>query len=678
MNYGLKYTVPFRTINEVLKVVTIEVKDYTGTPFELIGGATPIKIDTYNGDLLTPIRASSATVSVCGSSYLQDLYTSDPQGVRIKLLNNGNIEWVGFMTPDTFSQDFANIDFVYEIECVCALSTLKHVEFDLTDDFVTFLQIIKKARDYAGYSDLYLTNAIKADGSFYDLKIASANFYDELGEAMTYYEVLEEIAKYAGCTFTPYQDDLYLLDYAAIRSGFNGYEKYFGDVKTTVTLSDVRTISEYKGTGTRLSRIAGKNKAVVNCSLYEIKDLLPSFDDEGSSLWTFSPMTEYETTIKEGKENVIYKTIIRRYRQPKFTFFYYLNGNPSSIYESDSPPFGANTGSGFVRFTEFRKDNTPNRLSMTDAIQVKTFKDLASAQSGNVLSNSTPIFKAKSDKIILIHKDVWFCIGLQFMTMGSEWSKNWKWKATANQTLYQRAKFRIGNYFYNGTSWTTTESTFDMPISFKKDEQLTETFKSLDNNNTYDKGIGDLSGYTFKAPDFTIIGDCELTLYSKHPVVILPTVGGEQYVYYKDIRVDYGVPDAQSIYGDYVNADSKNDVIYENIIDSSFIEEADEIDLKICTNPDGKLALSSVIKGAEFLKTITSDAFGTDIPENILLKRIVDMFNEPRYVIDPVLNNDLKPYTMLQETFLPGKYLLNAGGEEDVLMESVKTNLIEL
>ena len=160
---------------------------------------------------------------------------------------------------------------------VSAFSTLKYKEFDLTDDFVTFRQILDKAIEYSGYKAVYLTNSVKAEFTdYFNLKIATANFYDELGEAMTYYEVLEEVAKFAGCCWVPYEDDLYFIDYQAISSGYNSYTRIEGSSVSNVTLQDLKEVKNYKGTGAKISRIAGKNKATVNCSLYEIKEILPA------------------------------------------------------------------------------------------------------------------------------------------------------------------------------------------------------------------------------------------------------------------------------------------------------------------------------------------------------------------------------------------------------------------
>lgn len=683
MAYGLKYTVPFKTISEIDAVVNIEVKDYFGQVIELTGGATPFTIPTDESDLLVPIRPSSATLSVFGSDYLRDLYTSDPQGVRITQLTGGSVHWKGFLTPDTFSQNFTNPEFTYEMECVCALSTLKYKEFDLTSDFVSFGDIIHKAMDYAGYEWAYITRSVRGSvASIPALRIASANFYDELGEPMKYYEVLEEMAKFLGCTFTPHENALLLLDMQAIGSGYNSYTSIHritsGFIYDTVVLSDLKTVTGYKGTGTKISRIAGKNKAVVNCSLYEIENILPEFDDEQT---TFVDMRDdFSDTIREGKDDVTYRGIIRYFKQPKYTFWKYSNGNPAAPFIDDSPIASNDTGAAFVKTTGYKESEPPSRLSFTNEIQVRRARNYDEFFDGKVLSHDNKIIAIKSDRQILIHPDVWFCISLQVKRMFTEWAQtDWGWSASNNQMMQQKASFRVGNYWYNGTGWTTTQSTFNMPITVKKGGKILNTYYSLDNTNTFTTGVGDLQGYTFKAPDFILMGECELTIYFVTSAFQFDPIRRmtELYAYYKDISVAYGIPDEQSIYGDWVDKDSKNDLIYENVIEGDYIEEADEIDLKICTNPDGKLALSSVLEGNNFLEEIETDVYGTGKAEEILIQRVIDMYDQPRFVIDPTLANNAKPWTKFTEPHLNKQFLV-AGGEEDVKMERTRYNLIEL
>lgn len=316
-------------------------------------------------------------------------------------------------------------------------------------------------------------------------------------------------------------------------------------------------------------------------------------------------------------------------------------------------------------------------------MQVRMYMDDSAAATGIHLNRSCEILRIVSDRNVFIHPDVWFCVSMQAKVMEREWMKKPTQKLLLPELLYfkQKAKLKIGNYYYNGTGWTTTESTFLMDFEkFKKSDEVYNQWKSIENTNTFDKGIGDIQGYTFKAPNFPILGKCELTLYAltDNPYFNeLVVIGRFKYVNYKDISLDYGIPDEQSIYGDWVDKDSKNDLIYENVIEGDYVEAADEIDLKICTNPDGKLALSSVMEGNGFLKELNTDVFGKGQAEHILLQRVTRMFEKPRFVIDPVLANDAKPWTVFTEPYLNKQFLV-AGGEEDVKMERTRYNLIEL
>lgn len=683
MTYGLKYTVPFKTITDIDCVVNIEEKGYIGQMRELKGGAYPFKIETGTGDLLIPFRSSLATLSVFGSDYLQDLYTSDPQGIKITLYVNGSVHWLGYMTPDTFSQDFTNPEFIYEVECASALSSLKYREFDLTDDFVTFWEIVNKAREYAGYRDVYYTNSVRAkSASYFALRIASANFYDELGEAMTYYEVLEEIAKYAGCCFTPYKNDLYFLDYQAIKSGYVSYSIMSGNV---TNLADNKQVINYKGTGTKISRIAGKNKAVVNCSLYEIDNILPEFNEEGSVF--VPPMSETPYKVISGDNSVNWTLIRRYYTQPRFTMFAYVYYGASQGFTqeeihdplpSSGPTSGGTLGSGFVRVAEYETDNKPSSLTFSNEIHVRMWN---SATSGR-LNVSHEILRIVSDRKVITHKNVYLCISLDVMAtsfLEEKKTSNYVY-ADSDRVWNVVAKLRIGNRYYDGEKWVTVNTSFKMPITVKKGSQMNEVFFSLDNTNTYETGVGNLDGYLIKAHDEVLIGECELTLFAFTDAYDTDP----NHIYYRghrhrfrNIKLTYGIPDAQSVYGDWVGENIKNDVIYENVIEGEYIDPADEIDLKICTNSDGKLALSSVLEGEGFLEELETDVFGTAQAENLLLQRVVDLYDKPRFVIDPTLANDAKPWTVFAEPYLDKQYL-NAGGEEDIKMESTRYNLIEV
>lgn len=695
MAYGLKYIIPFKTISEIPCEVRIEVKDYAGASMELIGGATPFTISTDESDLLVPIRPSSATLSVFGSDYLRDLYTSDPQGVRITQYTNGRLHWIGFLTPDTFSQNFTDLEFTYEMECVCALSTLRYRKFDFTDDFVSFAQIVGRAREYAGYSDVIYTNSVRLkSGSYLSARIQSANFYDELGEAMSYYEVMEEIAKYAGCTWEPYEDTLYLKDSAAIRSGYVSYTRLSGGV---VNLQDLKNVAGYKGTGAKISRIAGKNKATVNCSLYEIKNLLPEWSNKNTIL-------RYEDGYGRwvGKKGETpYWTIIRFYFSPEYTFYHYkwING-VKTVTETHEPitdggissdnyrsTRNQTLGGCFVRSVSYT-GGKPGKLDFDNELMIKQ-RGHVDDDAQQKLTDTDPVVRIEGKQNIILTDKTFLCFSGDYKmnyarnddgsTTGSTQDYNgiadpvphYPNPLSSNSTSRVRLKLRVGNYYYNGTSWTTTESTFKVTYTFAPKEYSRGVYKGVDDTNNYTLGVGDLSGYIINPPSGLISGKCELTIYSPASTLM------HRYDYMRNIGLSYAIQDMDAIYDDWVDEKGKNDVIYENVIDGDYIEEADEIDLKICTNSDGRLAFSSVLEGNRFLEEIETDVYGTGKAEEILIRRVIDMYETPRFVINPTLANNAKPWTKFTEPHLNRQFLV-AGGEEDVKMERTRYSLIEI
>ena len=706
MSYGTKYKVPFKSISNIDYEILIDVQDYVGAITELTGGAAPIMIETDTEDVLVPIRSSKATVSVYGSDYLQDLYTSNPQGIKVTLKKGASVEWLGFMTPDTFSQDFSKPDFIYDMECVSALNTLKYKKFAETGAKITFLQLIKNAANLAGYTELYLTTSVCGanNENIYETdSVAVGNFYDELNDGMTYYEILEEVAKYLVCsTFVPYKNGLYLLDYKAIRNGINTYFKYNPQTTAapiTTTLAHTVSTQElgYTGTGATLSRIAGKNKATVNCSLYEVENVIPEFNDEQS---TFSRVENYTETYTEGKETITRKGFIRYYDQPKFTFYKYQFGDGITIVTPHTDPIQlTEVGSCFVRTTDYDISNIPQKLNFENEVLVRAWNNVSEALTKVIPFKTGKLITMKSGKKTIINSDTRMCIsfGMRFLctvpTMPNGTGVDpfqprimYKDQCQPNDTVIPAScQLKCGNYIYNGTSWVyitsqNQDTVFDVNLAIGAKQPYYGTVFNVKNTNDFTTGLGDMSGYLVNPPSEIITGEIEFTINQNNIAIAhLSDKFNTRYYYIRDIKLEMGVPDTQNIYGDWVDGKSKNDLVYENDISDDYIEEADEIDLKICTAPGGKLCLSSVMNTSGYegnIKSLSLNA--TDISEKLILKKVVSIYNAPRFVINPTVKNDLKPYSLVTDGGLSGVTFVNCGGEEDILMESVTTNLIQL
>lgn len=703
--YGEIYNIPFQSINNVNYKIVIEKDGFIGTTTELQGAESPFTVVTELETPLSPYRLSTATLKIFGGDYLQNLFTSNPQGVRVKLLKENQIEWLGFITNDTYSQDYSTVEFEYEIELVNPLSTLKYKKFVRSSDTITFLQLIQDAikKTNSEIKYLYLSSSItdSVNANIYKLVYTSSdNYIDEQDEEMTYYDILEEIAKYLGLTITYDKDSVYLIDYIGIKNNYNEYYKYTFNTDGTITenvatvpLSNTKTVQqiEYAGDASSLSINSGKNKAKVTCSLYDIDDIISEFSDKGS---IYVDMKTEFVDYTQSKINSEYGAIIRYYKQPNYTFWNYTDGDPTKPFISIDPIVGninnpilsGNTGTSFVRTADWSLEEIPPKLSLTTELQVKRTRDYNEAMAGKILTSNHKIFSMKSSKRVIINKNVWFAISLSLKRMFEDWTKyDATMKASEDYTINQPAQFRIGNYYYDGTTWTTNSAAkFNMPIEIKKGDKTLNTYYSLKNTNTFDKGIGDILGYTFKAPDFTIVGDVELTLFSIDTIVYFTATTPrrvDKFHYYTDIEVAYGIPNEESVYEDWKDKDS--DLVYENEVSDEFVEELkEEVELKICTFPDNynKLCYSTTFVNNEFLKTLKYKPLNlTDKPEVILINKIIEYYKLPKYQVTIPLNNSvIYPYTLITDSNLAGKVFIYAGNEIDYEFERNKINLIEI
>jgi hypothetical protein len=561
------------------------------------------------------------------------------------------------------------------MEAVAAISTLKYKKYDLTDDSVTFLGLIKRARDLAGYSEMYLTSVVQAVGGLnvYDtLMVSSANFYDELGEAMTYYEILEEIAKYLGCTFTANGTGMFLLDYHAIKGGLNSYHKYVGDTHSSSTLSNSKsiTIDDYTGTGAKITRLPGKNKVTVNCSMYEIENIFPDID-KGLIPGINKSTISWKSDHKGSKRNYL------------VTVGTLYVGNHDDITTYGGPIGGK--GSTLTKATRYVEGNVPNKLGFDTEVRVRYYTDMASISDH--LTTSDPILKMKSRNPIFAHDGVFFSFSCDAqaniegtthtsqdgLIMDEPWNT-----ASADTEWPIPLKLRIGEYYYNGSAWSKTDSKFNAYLEIKKDEKKFGRFLTVKDENEYTLGIGDLSGCIINPPSTTIYGDMELTIYAPWPIDF--NAGGNygvKWLFMKNIKLDYAIQDTEGIFD--FSEKKKEDTIYESTIDSTYIEEADDIELKICTNVGGKLALSSVIVDGDFLETLYFRSLSvTGVPEEVLIARALSVYSSPRYNLSLTLNNGYPPHSLISDPHLPGVKFIIAGGEEDVKMESTTYNLIEI
>lgn len=226
-------------------------------------GESPVVI-TYNGspdDIYAPVRTSSCDINIVSNKILDDLYTAKKNDICVRIKKGNTTLWEGYKMPNTYSQEVSlNLDNI-TMTCIDPVSILKFVTVDKIFDkpnIVTYGTIIGKALAYVKIDSntLWVERTVSYNGTYsgsnglLDLSVQVANFWDELNEPSTVYEMVEEMLRPFCLTLVYYN---------------NSYQIYNPNKTTGTRYFDKYTISDNGG----LTRIATNTEEVKASGLYE-------------------------------------------------------------------------------------------------------------------------------------------------------------------------------------------------------------------------------------------------------------------------------------------------------------------------------------------------------------------------------------------------------------------------
>lgn len=304
-----KYTSQFVDTNEKLYTVDLEGASIKGTK-EFTLGANPFVTEMNSDDetVYSPIKAQSATVTMVTDDYPFDLYASTLQGRKCTLYSGTEsnprqkVEWCGYVTPCMFDMGFNTHLEEIEIECVDGISMLKDLPYRKQGSEYQLLSFGAYVRRILNscecYKYLYVSDNVQmtqngASPILDQLYITEQNFFDEKDDmntldddvAWSSYDVLLEICRYMGYTLMAKGDEVFMVDYDAIKKGVNTYHKYTlsnNSTPTRVTLNETVHIDEtsYAESSSTLSLDEVYNKVSVKDEFYTFEEIFPNLDDE--------------------------------------------------------------------------------------------------------------------------------------------------------------------------------------------------------------------------------------------------------------------------------------------------------------------------------------------------------------------------------------------------------------
>lgn len=678
MSYGLIYTIPFATIGNISCVVEIEKENYSGEVTELKGGASPFTVDIADDEFLyVPIRFSTATIRIVGSDYLQSLFTTAYQEYRVVFKKNGIVTWIGFIKPEIYTQDYTSETFELEMECMSAMSTLEFIDYEVggkKKEFVSLWSLLKKCIEAssANYNAVYLPYVyaknekeyLSGSNILYEMRISEQNFFDEGGKAMKLKEVLEEVCKFLNWTCVDWKGELYFidLDYDGVYHKYNVALTEKEEVEfNSITIQNIG----FAGSDHSMDILPGYNKVTIKCSNYPIPETL-NFSVDYDDLERLVTLPDIVSGDDVSHRLLLNPGDLDMYQYEQFAHRVDINGYKNNVEAENL------LGAIPMRYCNYKmvdKDGgkVPDitEYNYTDIIRVRLKN-----KDGIVLGGYVPVFILRSPCVA--YPPGVFCINASV-------------KYFQNEELSPLSKDRWGGNLMIGTKLFigNTDLTTDDPvlgnnlykctyISFGAYED--GDYKSIINdkklNDPYQGASGKMIYSSFTGSGITT-GELEFQLLAS----MYPSEVNKYGVFLQNFTVKFIPRDGE-------DTTSNSDRIYENVINENYINELDEIELKISSyNHDGA-CYGKVVLSTDYLRDdLYSYIEGTTVrPEEQLIRRIINRYNTTRVKLTQVIKEspDITPLSRLSDNYMVNKRFINAGGSIDYKMNRFQCVMIEI
>lgn len=276
-----------------------------------------------------------------------------------------------------------------------------------------------------------------------------------------------------------------------------------------------------------------------------------------------------------------------------------------------------------------------------------------------------------------------------------------------------KIKLQIGDKYWNGSSWTTTESTFW--LNYHKENVVSDTetliwsdFNKPVTNHNYTDNIGK-EGFAIPITyDTNIYGKVNIDIYMPRIPWSNNVIYGSGHYYDPDtheiiytgnVRINYQLTppvifmknlsfelinspsDTEHWYMDFSNVDDEeDDIIYSNTINNNNVEEFDDLELKVNTyNEKEKLSFSYVVENNKyhtegFYRPHTNNHQRQELN---VIDRYVDHYSSPKKIYNCTVHGYIEPWKCVRPTCLDNIRMIVDEQEFDVKANVNDVKLVE-
>jgi hypothetical protein len=654
MAYQEKYYYEFMSIDG--KLNRVELWQDTATVLtaeEVFASDMPFLVELPELDhKFQTVRGTGCEINLISETnmkFFDGLYHVDKKEFMIKHYIDSNINWLGYLNSELARETYS-IDQKYPVQVTGndGFSLLERIQFLQADGSIyigvkSLFDILSICINRIGLPftniNIFLSTTSSlvtpAEGEtiLHQQFVDCANFINEDGVAETMRKVLESILTPFGAFIIQKDGIIWITDINTLATGEtitflsylpSGVEWVYMDTWTFTPAVSISSVG-YMGTDTEIERSGGKNKQVVSYSPYPIKSYLPKSLTETTEFTTLDLSWSKRPLLTAY--NLNYKTMLMNpyWDADEFELvrYWFEIISPYANYAALPGPSAAKTN-----ITYITDDNTYHyRWTGAVYILVDSALVFGSDQSVHFVVRATNVnalrAACKVNPYLVLpageYSDGQIVQGAMIQIKAKIQIIKWVNAITLFQgimtNLIITMKIKIGDYYYNGVTWTTTDS-FYYPRISKKDNKLMGTAWNIYSYPNYFEpeyillGNNGVDGL-FIPIDQDISGTLEIEWWTD----FFQDGGVTNYQMWHDPRInemwvsDVSVNVVQSDTADIPDSDKE----YIGYLDPLFKEEADKINLLCGTMTSitdrGKILYLDTVYKALFEWTRNSQSF---------------------------------------------------------------------
>lgn len=457
---AIHWQVKFRGVrSNTLYTVNIYDNNYSGTAILLKGAAQPFTTqEDNNTDWFTPVRLQSGYLRIVDDGYddmqqpgvfnWRDLLPTDAQSRKVTLTHtSGNatvIDWQGFLQPQTFSGILYENVQIREFPLVGPLDVLSGIDVDTTiNGAKNFGYIIYKALSQSGINfDRYIFQGGDAVNEWLFKQVDWRNFLNDDGTAKyDYLTLIQEVCKFFGWTCRTHGADIYFLS----------PDDNLSPAFVAINEQDLDDIADGRPA----------QYTTLTWGYYDISE--GYFISANNGINILRGVSKATVTSNVNKRDIVLSIPFNAIRDD-------LGKNPPTSYILQDNVY------------YFEKTGVPDESVYNDVIVQEKY---SSDQEFNDAAFN--ISETWDKPLNYLHNYDWVCALIAEGTEGS--SSVYKWNRIVSSQFHSYdhgilyingtikaagegqllAKLKIGNKYWNGSSWTTTESTFTIYFGVEGD-----------------------------------------------------------------------------------------------------------------------------------------------------------------------------------------------------------------